>query len=373
MEDVTTNIIPDLKMEKSPSPKLLPSADILSPPKRPSKRLAATSPRKRRQASTTSRKQSKVNSPILEAQQAQEAQQHRDTLSPKAAPSPKDAQSPEDAKRGSPTQESQETPESAPVPFRGRVPKRIKDALALRSEPTVARREPQASIPLEQPAVASPPQIPVPTKEETSPVKNEVPSEPPNWAAPRQNGTSRTRKRKARPVATPPVIPSDPAKVFICQVLGCEKRFRRSEHLKRHARSLHTLEKPYVCHLPGCSKKFSRSDNLNQHLRVHKRNAAVGDGSMSFVSEDQSDKEDASDQAEEHEEEKQEEEEVEDEDEEVEPPPPSPVKTPPKKRRGGPRSVGAVAPKRRFRRAAQQATESNDIDFGVENGESTQL
>ncbi|ORY87588.1 hypothetical protein BCR37DRAFT_331686, partial [Protomyces lactucae-debilis] len=56
-------------------------------------------------------------------------------------------------------------------------------------------------------------------------------------------------------------------KAFQCDVKGCEKRFRRSEHLKRHIRSLHTGEKPYPC--STCGKTFSRTDNLTQHMRVH--------------------------------------------------------------------------------------------------------
>lgn len=87
---------------------------------------------------------------------------------------------------------------------------------------------------------------------------------------------TRSRKRKARPVTSPsPTTVYDRAKVFICNVLGCERRFGRSEHLKRHVRSLHTLEKPHGCNFPGCNKKFSRSDNLNQHLRVHNNSVGI--------------------------------------------------------------------------------------------------
>jgi hypothetical protein len=56
-------------------------------------------------------------------------------------------------------------------------------------------------------------------------------------------------------------------KVYTCKVPGCGKLFKRSEHLKRHIRSIHTDEKPFTCKL--CCKKFSRHDNLNQHMRVH--------------------------------------------------------------------------------------------------------
>ncbi|KAH8798561.1 hypothetical protein DL96DRAFT_1477374 [Flagelloscypha sp. PMI_526] len=56
---------------------------------------------------------------------------------------------------------------------------------------------------------------------------------------------------------------------FVCNIDGCGKCFLRSEHLKRHVRSLHSLEKPHMCPHDGCGKSFSRRDNLAQHCRVH--------------------------------------------------------------------------------------------------------
>ncbi|KAI0220561.1 hypothetical protein L0F63_005883, partial [Massospora cicadina] len=61
----------------------------------------------------------------------------------------------------------------------------------------------------------------------------------------------------------------DVSRQFTCAVEDCNKVFKRSEHLKRHVRSIHTLEKPFPC--PICQKSFSRTDNLNQHVRIHSR------------------------------------------------------------------------------------------------------
>lgn len=65
-------------------------------------------------------------------------------------------------------------------------------------------------------------------------------------------------------------------KVYTCKVPGCGKCFKRSEHLKRHVRSIHTDEKPFLCPYPSCNKRFSRHDNLNQHARVHTSTGGVG-------------------------------------------------------------------------------------------------
>lgn len=68
----------------------------------------------------------------------------------------------------------------------------------------------------------------------------------------------------------------EPYKAFVCNVRGCEKRFRRSEHLRRHIRSLHTCEKPYICTV--CKRDFSRTDNLAQHMKVHGGGTASSSG-----------------------------------------------------------------------------------------------
>ncbi|PWN30111.1 hypothetical protein BDZ90DRAFT_257208 [Jaminaea rosea] len=79
--------------------------------------------------------------------------------------------------------------------------------------------------------------------------------------------TKRSRGRRV------PITPEEmtnvgkSGKVYTCKVPGCGKLFKRSEHLKRHIRSIHTDEKPFTCQI--CHKKFSRHDNLNQHMRVH--------------------------------------------------------------------------------------------------------
>ncbi|OAD03084.1 C2H2-type zinc finger transcription factor, partial [Mucor lusitanicus CBS 277.49] len=59
------------------------------------------------------------------------------------------------------------------------------------------------------------------------------------------------------------------AKQFLCEYDDCGKLFRRSEHLKRHIKSIHTKEKPYSCPYKDCGKSFARTDNLSQHIRIH--------------------------------------------------------------------------------------------------------
>ncbi|KAB8200693.1 Zinc finger C2H2 type [Aspergillus parasiticus SU-1] len=51
----------------------------------------------------------------------------------------------------------------------------------------------------------------------------------------------------------------------------CDRRFKKTEHFKRHERS-HTKEKPYECNV--CHKRFSRSDVLSRHAKGHNGPAA---------------------------------------------------------------------------------------------------
>ncbi|GAA5941210.1 uncharacterized protein JCM15063_006402 [Sporobolomyces koalae] len=54
-------------------------------------------------------------------------------------------------------------------------------------------------------------------------------------------------------------------KVHPCPADNCGAAFKRSEHLKRHYKSVHRGEKPFPCKIENCGKSFSRKDNLQQH------------------------------------------------------------------------------------------------------------
>ncbi|KAG9052539.1 hypothetical protein FS842_009697 [Serendipita sp. 407] len=75
-----------------------------------------------------------------------------------------------------------------------------------------------------------------------------------------------TKRSRGRHVAS---TGDDDIRKYHCTVFGCDKRFARGEHLKRHIRSIHTHEKPHQCPYPGCLRGFSRTDNMMQHMRTH--------------------------------------------------------------------------------------------------------
>ncbi|KAI8330955.1 hypothetical protein EDC96DRAFT_527896 [Choanephora cucurbitarum] len=76
------------------------------------------------------------------------------------------------------------------------------------------------------------------------------------------------KKMRKRPEVTH--SHAEGTKQFSCDYENCGKVFRRSEHLKRHIKSIHTREKPYECPYGSCGKRFSRTDNLSQHIRIHR-------------------------------------------------------------------------------------------------------
>ncbi|KAJ4991835.1 hypothetical protein SVAN01_02685 [Stagonosporopsis vannaccii] len=62
-----------------------------------------------------------------------------------------------------------------------------------------------------------------------------------------------------------------------CEWKGCNSRFKRPEHLKRHQR-IHLGVKEHECRVEGCPKVFDRRDNYWQHGTTHIRIPGKKDG-----------------------------------------------------------------------------------------------
>ncbi|ORZ00697.1 hypothetical protein BCR43DRAFT_432607 [Syncephalastrum racemosum] len=86
------------------------------------------------------------------------------------------------------------------------------------------------------------------------------------------NKVTKAPRSRGRRVSNVPC--ANGARMYTCTADNCGKVFKRSEHLKRHIRSIHTLEKPFECPYQSCHKRFSRSDNLNQHIRIHRHSTS---------------------------------------------------------------------------------------------------
>lgn len=70
-----------------------------------------------------------------------------------------------------------------------------------------------------------------------------------------------TYKRRA---VLPPRHDDPATRPYPCTVAGCGRRFKRLEHVQRHA-ATHTRTKPHACVF--CGKTFSRADNAAVHVR----------------------------------------------------------------------------------------------------------
>ncbi|CAD6588741.1 MAG: hypothetical protein CYPHOPRED_004511, partial [Cyphobasidiales sp. Tagirdzhanova-0007] len=88
--------------------------------------------------------------------------------------------------------------------------------------------------------------------------------------AARRASTALREMNRRRSIPSPVILTGANTKLHPCDFEGCDRKFKRLEHKRRHERS-HTQEKPYGCDVAGCGRYFSRSDNLTQHKRTHKR------------------------------------------------------------------------------------------------------
>lgn len=109
------------------------------------------------------------------------------------------------------------------------------------------------------------------------------------------------KKPRGRPVPTKESGERE-GTTYTCRI--CHKAFKRSQHMKRHMRSLHMhmehsehlqskwannshhcVLTAFVCSLPFCTKSFARRDNLIQHERKHKLFGAFHDCTKNFEGE----------------------------------------------------------------------------------------
>jgi hypothetical protein len=82
---------------------------------------------------------------------------------------------------------------------------------------------------------------------------------------PRARRIAAKDEKRSRPKgASYPKLPDNSGKPHVCPVKHCDRKFSRTDELKRHQR-VHTGNRPYLC--PKCLRSFSRSDHLLTHSR----------------------------------------------------------------------------------------------------------
>lgn len=85
-------------------------------------------------------------------------------------------------------------------------------------------------------------------------------SSPPSPPQQPQQQQQRTRGRRVSNV------PNQGLRMFACKSEGCGKVFKRSEHLKRHVRSIHTMEKRKYCAPDSNYRRLTACNSLQMSI-----------------------------------------------------------------------------------------------------------
>ncbi|KAF4629591.1 hypothetical protein G7Y89_g8554 [Cudoniella acicularis] len=140
------------------------------------------------------------------------------------------------------------------------------------SSPTTPIRPSSFRSPISEPLASSAALHQVQFKTEFKPEFKTEPDQ--NNESPTQNRRSsadctqrKKIKREARDCILPNNIKYQRQAAKRCKFLGCDKKFQRSEHLKRHEKIHYDCE---ILPCPFCPKTFkNRADNLMSHMKIH--------------------------------------------------------------------------------------------------------
>jgi zinc finger protein BrlA len=89
---------------------------------------------------------------------------------------------------------------------------------------------------------------------------------PSNTHSNAKSNIRRKMKREVRESMLPSGIRVQKVATQRCEWEGCQRRFERKEHLRRHEK-IHLGNEAYPCIF--CEKVFNRCDNLKQHIELH--------------------------------------------------------------------------------------------------------